>query len=473
MEETPRSPAQLERELAFYRSEVDQLGARMLRLQEEQSRAAREARRSKIVARLVRDAYQIVHQDIDASQIGGLILTLVADTAFCDHAMFLRKDEAFPDRLIVEHAHVGETDAMVELSMPPEFLFTATGYEAEPAADIFTCLIGLPFILWAYDAESGRGLLLGKQIESNIHRPYDARDREIVEVTLTVYIDVLLRKNAEAELRFAKKAAEDASNARSRFLANLSHELRSPLNTIIGFSSFLLDRGARAPTPDQREEFTRQIQSAGRSLLSLANDILDFSSLGHARLQLRRDWVPVNQLLTGVLRALAADISARDIQVKMQVIAPELQANIDYDRFRQILANLIGNAVKFTRCGGRIDIGADLLAEGGLEILIRDNGIGIRREDLSRVLEPFVQAEQGPETLPRGAGLGLPIAKQLLEAHDGMLRIESTYGEGTTVTLDLPRGNARLTRSEGPSGIAIPPNKATPEAQRHSRAGTS
>jgi signal transduction histidine kinase len=456
MDIPPRSPAQLERELAFYRREVDQLGARMLRLQEEQSRAAREARRSKIVARLVRDAYQIVHQDIDTGQIGAMILALVADTAFCDNALLLRQDAAAPHRFIVEHHYAGAAAAAVELGSPPSFLFTATGHQAEPVAETFTGLIGLPFIIWAYDAETGRGLLLGKQIEGNIHRPYDARDREIVEVTLTVYIDVLLRKTAEADLRTAKQAAEDASNARSRFLANLSHELRSPLNTIIGFSSFLLDHGARAPTADQREEFTRQIQSAGRSLLSLANDILDFSSLGHAKLQLRCDWVPVGQLLNGVLRALAADIAAREIQIKWPPIAPDLQANIDYDRFRQILANLIGNAVKFTRRGGRIEISAGLAAAGGLDIVIRDNGIGIRAEDLARVLEPFVQVEQGPETLPRGAGLGLPIAKQLLEAHDGVLRIDSTYGEGTTVTLHLPAGSARLVPSETQAIMAAP-----------------
>jgi signal transduction histidine kinase len=456
MHETPPSPSQYERELAFYRNEVDQLGARMLRMQEEQSRAAREARRSKIVARLVRDAYQIVHQDIDASQVGGLILALVADTAFCDRAMFLRRDAANPSRFNVEHSCANATAAAIELPAPPEFLFTATGHAAEPAAEILTQLIGLPFILWAYEAETGRALLVGKQIESNIHRPYDGRDREIVDVTLTVYSDVLLRKIAESELRLAKQAAEDASDARSRFLANLSHELRSPLNIIIGFSSLLLDRGPAAPNPEQREEFSRQIQSAGRSLLSLANDILDFSSLGYAKLHLRRDWVPAGQLLQGVLRALAADITARDIQIKMAPIPADLHVYIDYDRFRQILVNLIGNAVKFTGRGGEIEVGATILPAAGLDIRIRDNGIGIRPGDLARVMEPFVQIEHGAKTIPRGAGLGLPIAKQLLEAHDGDMRIESIYGDGTTVTLHLPPGSAQLNPGDTLAAISTP-----------------
>jgi signal transduction histidine kinase len=443
-----RSSAQLEQELAYYRGEVDQLGARLLRLQEEQSRAAREARRSQIVARLVRDAYQFVHQDIDAHQIGGLVLTLVADTAFCDRAMFLCRDADDPTRLKVEHAYAGTTKTNVALVCPPEFLFTATGHIADPVAEIFTGMIERPFILWAYDAESGRGLLLGKQIEANIHRPYEARDREIVEVTLAVYIDVLLRKTAEMELRLAKQAAEEASDARSRFLANLSHELRSPLNTIIGFSGLLLGEGGGTHMADKREEFAGQIHSAGHSLLSLANDILEFSRLGHAKLQLRRYWIPVTQLLNAVLRALETDIAARGVQVRMLPIPPDLQVNVDYDRFRQILANLIGNAVKFTRRGGHVEMSAVVGPAGDLDIRIADTGIGIRADDLTRVLEPFVQVDQRPETGSRGAGLGLPIAKQLLEAHDGALGIDSVFGQGTTVTLRLPATRTRRAGTE-------------------------
>jgi signal transduction histidine kinase len=435
---------QLQRELDFYRREYDEMGARLVRLQEEQSRAAREARRSKIVARLVRDAYQIVHQDIFASKIGGLILAMVADTALCDKAAFLKRDPMNPENFLVEHALGGMSADALGMPAPPAFLFTASGKPPEPGASPLIGLIGVPFILWAYDEESGRGVLLGKKFEGNIHRPFEARDNEIVEVVLAVYIDLLLRKGAEAAMRQARQAAEEASNTRARFLANLSHELRSPLNTIIGFSGLLLEGRARTAPPAHRDEFARQIQAAGRSLLALANDILDFSSLGHARLQLRRDWVPVAPLLHAVARALAQDIAARGVWVDVLPLQPELQASIDYDRFRQILTNLLGNAVKFTPPGGRVEIGACLVGHGGVRFSVRDNGIGMRPEDLDRALEPFVQLKSESNEHPRGAGLGLPIAKQLVEAHDGELKLSSTYGQGTEVIILLPEGSARL-----------------------------
>jgi signal transduction histidine kinase len=443
---TPLTPSfeQLQRELDFYRREYDDMGARLVRLQEEQSRAAREARRSKIVARLVRDAYQIVHQDIFASKIGSLILAMVADTALCDKAAFLNRDPMNAQNFVVEHALGGTSADALEMPSPPAFLFTASGKLTEPAAEPLIGLIGVPYILWAYDHESGRGLLLGKKFEGNIHRPFESRDAEIVEVVLAVYIDLLLRKNAEATMRMARQAAEEASNARARFLANLSHELRSPLNTIIGFSGLMLERRAHAVTPEQRDEFARQIQAAGRSLLALANDILDFSSLGHARLQLRRDWVPVGPLLHAVTRALMQEIAVRNIWVDVLPVRPELQANIDYDRFRQILTNLLGNAVKFTPPGGRIELGGWLVGHAGLRLSIRDNGIGIREEDLAKALEPFVQLKSETNEHPSGAGLGLPIAKQLVEAHDGNLNLASIYGKGTEVTILLPEGSARL-----------------------------
>jgi len=442
----PATPSfeQLQRELEFYRREYDDMGARLVRLQEEQSRAAREARRSKIVARLVRDAYQIVHQDIFASKIGGLILAMVADTALCDKAAFLKRDPVDTERFVVEHALGGMTGETLELPAPPAFLFTASGKPAEPAAAPLTALIGVPYILFAHDESSGRGVLLGKKFEGNIHRPYEARDAEIVEVVLAVYIDLLLRKSAEATMRQARQAAEEASNTRARFLANLSHELRSPLNTIIGFSGLMLEGRARAPTPEQRDEFARQIQDAGRSLLALANDILDFSSLGHARLQLRREWVPLAPLLHAVARALTQDIAARNVWVDVLPVQAELQAHIDYDRFRQILTNILGNAVKFTPPGGRIELGACLEGRSGIRLSVRDNGIGIREEDLARALEPFVQLKSESHDHPRGAGLGLPIAKQLVEAHDGELQLASVFGMGTEVTILLPEGSGKL-----------------------------
>jgi signal transduction histidine kinase len=434
----PDSLAQLERELEYYKAEYNDIGARLLRLQEEQGRIAREARRSTIVARLVRAAYQLVNRDVPAGAIGNHLLAAVIDAALCDRAVLLAKDPAWPGYFRVEHAVGVECGAIVELTEPPDFLYTAGGQAPDPTAAILTQTIGVPYVLWSYAAESRRALLLGKRSEGNVYRPFEPGDREIVEVALAVYSDVLLRRIAETTLQEAKHAAEAASNARARFLANLSHELGTPLNAIIGFSELLAQSGPRAPGEAQRQEFASQILDAGRRLLALTRDILDFSSLSNATPQLRLAWVPVAQLLCNAVRAFGAQSGTQGAELVLHAPTPDLMALIDYDRFRQILANLIGNALKFTPSGGRITLFAELTDGEALQIVVADTGVGIAAEDISRVLQPFVQLDNDVHESAHGAGLGLPIVKQLVEAHGGWLGIQSAVGQGTSVTITLP-----------------------------------
>jgi signal transduction histidine kinase len=277
-----------------------------------------------------------------------------------------------------------------------------------------------------------------------MHRPFEPGDQELVEVALAVYIDVLLRRIAETKLQEAKQAAEAASNARARFLANLSHELGTPLNSIIGFSELLLQSGPRAPGEAQRHEFAGQILDSGRRLLALTRDILEFSSLSNAKPQLRLDWVPVVQLLRTAVRAFGAQTAAQGPDLVLHEPATELLALIDYDRFRQILANLIGNSLKFTPTWGRITIFAKLTDSKALQIVVADTGVGMPAEDIPRILEPFVQLDNDVHESAHGAGLGLSIVKQLIEAHGGWLEIASALGQGTRVTITLPTDNARL-----------------------------
>jgi signal transduction histidine kinase len=428
---------QLLRELAFWKQEYDALGARLLRAQDAQSRASREARRSRMVADLISEAHRISNLDLAAEAIGERMLAKIVES-FCERGVLLKEDPNAPGAFVVEHAIGLPAGQRLTLPNPPAFLFTASDRPPEPPAAALAGLLGVPFVLWAYEGASGRALLLGNQTESNIRRPFEAGDQELIRSALTVYIDILLRILAEATLRQAKVAAEEANAVRARFLAILSHELRTPLNAIIGFSELLLQTGTRAPAPPQREEFARQILDAGRALLALVKDILDFSSFSNARPRLRRDWVPVGQILESMKRAFAAESALRGIDVTLEPPDPTLLISIDYDRFRQILANLIGNAIKFTAMGGRVDIAGREIPGQGAAITIRDNGVGMRPEDIPRALEPFVQLENMRRHSIPGTGLGLPIAKQLVEAHQGQLTIESTYGEGTCITILLP-----------------------------------
>jgi signal transduction histidine kinase len=442
MNEIPaRSTDQLARELDYYRSEYNALGARMLRLQEQQSHVTREARRSKIVARLVREAYAIGDLDLTEAQVGEPILSIVADNSICDQAMFLVRDTDTANDFRVEHAMGKCAEGSVTLPQAPDFLFTSAAQPACPAGELLGELMGVPFLLWAYNPATNRAVLLGKRTEGNIHRPFEAGDREVVEVALAVYDDVVLRKRAEATLLKAKKVAEDASEARARFLANLSHELRTPLNAIIGFAKLLLQSGAGTRTLEQRDEYTGLILDAGQRLQSLAEDILDFSALSHSRPQLRIDWIPLDYLLHNAERSVLSQAVQSGVEIKILPAEAGLQAAIDYDRFRQVLSNLLVNALKFTPVAGSVTLSAGRTAHNGLIITVRDTGIGIRADNIARVLEPFVQLD---ETAARGAGLGLPIAVQLVEAHKGTLRIESEVGAGTSVIISLPADSARL-----------------------------
>jgi signal transduction histidine kinase len=434
----------LERELDYYRREYNEIGARLLRLQEEQSRVSREARRSRIVAKLVREAYLLIGEDVEPHAIGRLILATIADTAVCDCAVFLRVEPSQPDVFSVEHRFGPVTASSMRLAAPPEFLFTAARQPGSGQAEAMTALLAVPYVLWSYDAAHGRALLLGNKIESNIHRAFEPGDRELVEVALAVYIDVLLRKVAEAALRRAKQVAEHSNTVRAQFLATLSHEFRSPLEAVIGFSELLLQDGGQATSAAQRMEYTHQILDSGRRLLALVKDILDFSRFENSVPFLRPDWVPVAQLLQNAVRGLAAEAATRRVAIEIVQPAARWQIAVDYERFRQILSNLIGNALKFTAPSGTIVVAARIIDDTAVEISVADNGVGIAPQDIERVLEPFIQVANMNGRRVSGAGLGLPIAKQLTEAHQGTLRIASIVGNGTTVTVSLPQGSARL-----------------------------
>ncbi len=435
--------AQLEREVAYYKTEYNDIGARLFRLQEEQIRVSREARRNRISARLIRDAYQLVNQDLDEAGISQAMLAIIADSSFCDSAAILCEEAGRPGCFTVDYAQ-GMTaghNVTVEASVP-DFFFTASRNAGGAAARQLMALLDVPYVLWAYDAANHRALLLGNRIESNIHRAYEADDRELVEGALAVYIDVLFRKHAETTLRLAKTAAEDANNARARFMATLNHELRNPLNAIIGFSELLLQDNARVQTAEQRAEFLHQILDSGKSLMSLVRDILDFSSLSNAQPLLRLDWLDAALLLQAAMRSFAAEKVRRQITIELLPVMPGLQIRGDYERLRQVLSNLIGNALKFTPAGGAVTLAAVSGPQGG-QIIISDTGVGIDPAEIPRAFEPFVQLENALSWRSAGTGLGLPISKQLVEAHQGRLEINSGDGLGTVVTITLPPANVR------------------------------
>jgi signal transduction histidine kinase len=439
----------LERELAYYRRECNDLGARLLRLQEEQSQAFREARRSRTVAKLIREAHRLADQCATPEEIGASMLEVIVENTLCDRAAFVRREPApgGAELFRVTHAIGFGANPPAELAVvpnPPAFFLTTARTVIESPAYELTGILRRPEVLWAHDRASGHALILGNQSEANVSRPFETGDQELVEGALSVYIDVLARKAAEMELRIAKATAEEASALRARFIATLSHELRTPLNSIIGFSGMMLPGSAYRLSESQLFEYAEQINESGRLLLELINDILDYSSLAKVPPQLSRSWQKAETLIGSSARELSALAIQNQVSLDVRRSEPGFELLVDPLRFRQVMNNLVSNAVKFTGAGGHVGVSARLRPDGQAEIAVRDTGVGMKPDDIPRALEPFQQIDGGLARSFPGTGLGLPIAKGLIEAHGGTLQIVSALGEGTAVTIRLPACAVRV-----------------------------
>lgn len=448
-ESRPLDIGKLDRELAYYRRECNDLGARLLRLQEEQSQAFREARRSRTVAKLIREAHRLADHCATPEEIGASMLGMIVENTLCDRAAFVRR-EAAPVGTelfrVIHSAGFGADPPAEFASVPnaPGFFLTTSRTVIESPAYELTGILSLPYVLWAHDRVSGHALILGNQSEANVSRPFEAGDQELVEGALSVYVDVLARKEAEMALRIAKATAEEASALRARFIATLSHELRTPLNSIIGFSGMMLPGSSYRLNDTQRAEYAQQINESGGVLLALINDILDYSALAKVAPQLSLAWQKAEALIGASARELGALAIQNQVNLDMRRVEPGMELLVDPLRFRQVMNNLLSNAVKFTASGGLVSVSARLRPDGDAEIVVRDTGIGMKAEDIPRALEPFQQIDGGLARSFPGTGLGLPIAKGLIAAHGGELRIVSEPGEGTAVTIQLPATAVRV-----------------------------
>jgi signal transduction histidine kinase len=239
------------------------------------------------------------------------------------------------------------------------------------------------------------------------------------------------------DLKLALDIAATASQAKSQFLATMSHELRTPLNAIIGFSEILAAETFGPLGDPHYPDYARSIHASGGHLLNLINDILDFTRLDAGRLELRDEEIDLHELIAGVLRMIEIEASRAGVAlaVSHDEDLPLLRA--DARRVRQVLLNLLSNAVKFTPRGGEIRL-TTTRHGGDLAIVIADTGIGIAAQDIPLALEHFGQVDSSLSRKYEGTGLGLPLARRLMELHGGWLALESAVGIGTTVTAGFP-----------------------------------
>jgi len=245
------------------------------------------------------------------------------------------------------------------------------------------------------------------------------------------------------EIEDKSRQLEAANRHKSEFLANMSHELRTPLNAIIGFSDMMALAIHGPMGAPAYEQYAADINGSAKHLLSIINDILDIAKIEAGRLDLIEEETPIARLCEIAVRLMQE--RAHEQHITLTLEAAEMLPNVMLDQraMRQVLLNLLSNAIKFTRAGGTVTLRARLSAEDELILEVSDTGIGMREEDLHRVLEPFVQVENELTRRYEGTGLGLSLSKQLIELHGGRIGIVSKPEIGTTVSVHLPASRLR------------------------------
>ncbi|HKD22282.1 MAG TPA: tetratricopeptide repeat-containing sensor histidine kinase, partial [Rhizomicrobium sp.] len=246
-------------------------------------------------------------------------------------------------------------------------------------------------------------------------------------------LEIGRRIETEARLTVAKEDAERANRAKTNFLANMSHELRTPLNAIIGFSEILKIAGLQ----EKFREYANDINSSGKALLDHLNKILDMARLDSGTVMLTQANSSIAEVVNAAVERVKAQTDLQERTVRVTV-AKHLRLHADSDRLRQIVEHVVSNAIKFTGPNGNILIKTLPYPDGGLELRIEDDGIGISPEQLPIIMEPFNQVESVHTRVQGGVGLGIPIAKSLVELHGGRLTIKSKPGQGTHVLIYFP-----------------------------------
>jgi len=255
--------------------------------------------------------------------------------------------------------------------------------------------------------------------------------------TVVTFTDITDTRRVEQELREAVATANEAQTAKARFLATMSHELRTPLNSVIGFSDTLIrDRGTTEPSLVR--EFAEDINLAGKRLLLLINNMLDVARIEAGRFDLATDLIDVPRIIEASIRLQRSFAIAGEVDVYSEVQDKLPMIRGDERRMQQVITNLLSNSIKFGEPGGTATITAELEASGDLIMRVIDNGIGIPPDRLSHVFEPFTQIDDTLARRYEGTGLGLYFSRALVQAHGGMLTLESVVGEGTTAEIRIP-----------------------------------
>ncbi|WP_340819866.1 ATP-binding protein [Methanolobus sp. WCC4] len=247
--------------------------------------------------------------------------------------------------------------------------------------------------------------------------------------------DISSHKEAD-ELTMAITEAEAASNTKSEFLATMSHELRTPLNSIIGFSDVMLS-GMAGEVSEVQEKYLKNIAVSGKHLLELINNILDLSKSEAGKMELDAEHFLMDDAINEVMAVMTPIALKKKVVLEINNKSPMTIINADKLRFRQIIYNLVSNAIKFTPEDGSVKVLANI-PDGVIHIEVTDTGIGISEEDQQYLFQPFKQIDHGIDRRYEGTGLGLALVRNFVELHGGKIWVESKIGEGSTFVFEIP-----------------------------------
>lgn len=248
-----------------------------------------------------------------------------------------------------------------------------------------------------------------------------------------VWLNYNLKKRTEQA-----RHLEAASRLKSDFLANMSHELRTPLNSIIGFSEIMIDDSAE-PVSKRHKEYLGDILFCARHLLQLVNDILDLSKIEAGKIELHPETIQLKKLINEVSTALQAMIDLKKIKYSINIEPSLTEVVLDPDKFKQILYNLISNALKFTPEGGQVEVNVYSINSNYFRLEVKDTGIGIHKDDIKKLFVEFQQLDSSTAKRYEGTGLGLALIKRIVRLQDGEVGCTSTLGKGSTFYVILPK----------------------------------
>ena len=264
--------------------------------------------------------------------------------------------------------------------------------------------------------------------------------------------NITVETEAQQALQTSKEEAELANRAKSEFLANVSHELRTPLNAIIGFSEIISGESFGPVGNDRYRDYAADIHESGQHLLALINDILDLSKVESGVDELYEEEIEVPRLVPLLMTLIKSHAEKAEIELALELPDDLPRLIADERKLKQILVNLLGNAIKFTDPGGRVRLSVCCPDGGGFEFRIADTGIGMAPEDIPKAFSKFRQVDSALNRKYEGTGLGLPLTKALTELLGGTLEVESALGVGTTVTVRLPEARTvRAIEAAGPT----------------------